>query len=83
MAGICFTEVPYKFSLVFGSPPPGTTCTSKKGKGRPRKIDARLGEILNLLIDQKLSIRKIASIMNVSHMTVYRLLERSDAEFVI
>jgi transposase-like protein len=66
-------------------PPLGTsTSTSDKGKkGRPRKIDARLGEILDLLIVEKLSIRDIADLLGVSHMTVYRTLGRSGAEIAV
>ncbi len=62
-------------------PPSGTSTGAKpKGKGRPRKIDSRLSEILKLLIEDRLSIREIADLMGVSHMTVYRALGRVDAE---
>jgi transposase-like protein len=69
---------------VFG-PPLGTSIgPERKGKkGRPRKIDSRLGEILDLLVVEKLSIRKIADLLGVSHMTVYRALERSDVEMLV
>lgn len=66
---------PQAHGLIFGCTPLGTAGTLNKGRGRPRKIDARLGEILNLLIEHKLSIRKIARMLDVSHMTVYRLLK--------
>jgi predicted transcriptional regulator len=42
-----------------------------------------LGEILDLLVVEKLSIRKIADLLGVSHMTVYRALERSDVEMLV
>ena len=69
---------------VFG-PPLGTSISAdnKGKKGRPRKIDSRLGEILNLLIVEKLSIRDIADMLGVSHMTVYRALGRADVEMLV
>ena len=70
-------------ALVFGPPPLGTTDPKRKGKGRPRKIDARLGEILTLLITEKLSIREIADLIGVSHMTVYRMLGRADVSMLM
>jgi predicted transcriptional regulator len=42
-----------------------------------------LGEILQLLVVEKLSIRAIADLLGVSHMTVYRALGRSDVEMLV
>ncbi len=42
-----------------------------------------MGEILDLLIVEKLSIRDIADLLGVSHMTVYRTLGRSGAEIAV
>jgi transposase-like protein len=69
---------------VDGRPLGTSISTCEKGKkGRPRKIDARLGEILDLLVVEKLSIRDIADLLGVSHMTVYRTLERSGSDIVV
>jgi len=51
----------------------------RKGRGRPRKIEnSMLGDILNLLLREHMPVRKVAAMMGVSHMTIYRMLENTE-----
>ena len=49
------------------------------GRGRPKVSDKEMAmEALRLYMLERLSLRKVARVMGVSHMTVYRLLNDSD-----
>lgn len=54
-------------------------------KGRPRKeYDQKLlGEVLRLYFVEKLSMRQVADIIGVSHMSVYRMLSDPTVELLI
>jgi len=44
-------------------------------RGRPRKVSAeQADEALRLYFEERLSMRKVADILGVSHMSVYRML---------
>lgn len=54
-------------------------------KGRPRKAQntERLAEVLRLYFVEKLSMRQIADILGVSHMSIYRMLSDPNVELLI
>lgn len=54
-------------------------------RGRPRKgqNDARLAKVLDLYFVEKLSMRKVADVLGVSHMSVYRMLSDPNLELLI
>lgn len=54
-------------------------------RGRPRKgqDDAQLAKVLNLYFIEKLSMRKVADVLGVSHMSVYRMLSDPNIELLI
>lgn len=54
-------------------------------RGRPRKgqNETRLAEVLNLYFVEKLSMRKVADVLGVSHMSVYRMLSDPNLELLI
>ena len=54
-------------------------------RGRPRKTQSpqMLNEVLNLYFVQKLSMRKIADVLGVSHMSIYRMLSDPNVELLI
>lgn len=54
-------------------------------RGRPRKLADRqkLSEVLRLYFVEKLSMREVADLLGVSHMSVYRILSDPDVELLI
>ncbi len=49
------------------------------GRGRPKLSTREMAaEVLRLYMLERLSLRKVARVMGISHMTVYRLLNDSD-----
>ena len=54
-------------------------------KGRPRKVQnqQQLAEVLRLYFIEKLSMRRIADVIGVSHMSVYRMLSDPNLELLI
>jgi DNA-directed RNA polymerase specialized sigma subunit len=54
-------------------------------RGRPRKSqnDAQLAKVLNLYFIEKMSMRKVADVLGVSHMSVYRMLSDPNIELLI
>ncbi|VVC02450.1 Uncharacterised protein [Candidatus Bilamarchaeum dharawalense] len=54
-------------------------------RGRPRKgtNDAQLAKVLRLYFIEKLSMRKVADVLGVSHMSVYRILSDPNIELLI
>lgn len=54
-------------------------------RGRPRKgqNDTQLAKVLNLYFIEKMSMRKVADILGVSHMSVYRMLSDPNIELLI
>ena len=63
-------------SLHFGSP----QIANFRKRKRSIVNEQLLGEILRLYIYEKLSMRDIADMLSVSHMTVYRALNDSELE---
>jgi hypothetical protein len=61
-----------------GPPPP-------RRRGRPRKVhrQEQLTEVLRLYFVEKLSMRKVADVMGVSHMSVYRMLSDPNVELLL
>jgi DNA-directed RNA polymerase specialized sigma subunit len=54
-------------------------------RGRPKKEPSpdRLAEVLRLYFVEKLSMRQVADVVGVSHMSVYRMLSDPDVELLI
>jgi hypothetical protein len=54
-------------------------------RGRPRRgVDnAQLAKVLRLYFIEKLSMRKVADVLGVSHMSVYRILSDPNLELLI
>ena len=58
---------------------------SGKKKGRPKKgmSEQKLSEVVRLYFLEKLSMRQVADIVGVSHMSVYRMLSDPNLELLI
>ncbi|MBI5046551.1 helix-turn-helix domain-containing protein [Candidatus Micrarchaeota archaeon] len=54
-------------------------------KGRPRKgyDEQQLTEVLRLYFLEKLSMRKVADVVGLSHMSVYRMLSDPNVELLV
>lgn len=54
-------------------------------RGRPRKVQnqKQLTEVLRLYFVEKMSMRQVADIIGVSHMSVYRMLSDPSIELLI
>jgi len=54
-------------------------------RGRPKKgsDNTQLTKVLNLYFIEKLSMRKVADVLGMSHMTVYRMLSDPNLELLI
>lgn len=54
-------------------------------RGRPRRgfNEERLAEVLRLYFVEKLSMRQVADVVGVSHMSVYRMLSDPNVELLI
>lgn len=54
-------------------------------RGRPKKVvaDEQIQEVMRLYFVEKLSMRKVADVMGVSHMSVYRMLSDPDIELLL
>ncbi|MEW6035313.1 MAG: helix-turn-helix domain-containing protein [Candidatus Micrarchaeota archaeon] len=54
-------------------------------RGRPRKVfnQTQLTEVLRLYFVEKMSMRQVADILGVSHMSVYRMLSDPNIELLI
>ena len=54
-------------------------------RGRPRKSADKelLGEVIRMYFIEKLSMRRIADVVGVSHMSVYRMLSDPNVELLI
>ena len=54
-------------------------------RGRPRKEhnQERLAEVLKLYFIEKMSMREVADVLGVSHMSVYRILSDPNVELLI
>lgn len=54
-------------------------------RGRPKKLQTReqIAQVLKLYFVEKLSMRKVASVLGVSHMSVYRMLSDPNLELLI
>ncbi|MBN1170240.1 helix-turn-helix domain-containing protein [Candidatus Micrarchaeota archaeon] len=65
--------------------PPGPERTDYVRRGRPKKAshEARMHEVLHLYFVERLSMRKIAEVMGVSHMSVYRMLSDPNVEVLL
>jgi DNA-directed RNA polymerase specialized sigma subunit len=48
-----------------------------------KKKNAQLAKVLNLYFIEKLSMRKVADMLGMSHMTVYRMLSDPNLELLI
>lgn len=54
-------------------------------RGRPRKgfDQRRLDEVLRLYFIEKMSMRQVADVVGVSHMSIYRMLSDPSVELLI
>ena len=54
-------------------------------RGRPRKLQSKdqLAQVLKLYFVEKLSMRKVADVLGVSHMSIYRMLSDPNLELLI
>lgn len=54
-------------------------------RGRPKKLASReqLEKVVRLYFVEKLSMRKVANVLGVSHMSVYRMLSDPNLELLI
>ncbi len=54
-------------------------------RGRPKKAytEAKLQEVLQLYFVERLSMRKVAELMGMSHMSVYRMLSDPNVELLL
>jgi hypothetical protein len=54
-------------------------------RGRPRKgfDQGRLNEVMRLYFIEKMSMRQVADVVGVSHMSVYRMLSDPNVELLI
>ena len=54
-------------------------------RGRPRKgfDQRRLDEVLRLYFIEKMSMRQVADVVGVSHMSIYRMLSDPNVELLI
>jgi hypothetical protein len=54
-------------------------------RGRPKKAcdEARLAEVVRLYFIEKMSMRQVADVIGVSHMSVYRMLSDPAVELLI
>ena len=54
-------------------------------RGRPRKAydQGRLDEVVRLYFVEKMSMRQVAEVVGVSHMSVYRILSDPTLEILI
>ncbi|MBD3210362.1 helix-turn-helix domain-containing protein [Candidatus Micrarchaeota archaeon] len=54
-------------------------------RGRPRKVQKQeqLARVLQLYFVEKLSMRRVAEVMGVSHMSVYRMLSDPNLELLL
>lgn len=54
-------------------------------RGRPRKVhrQEQLTRVMQLYFVEKLSMRKVADVLGVSHMSVYRMLSDPNVELLL
>ena len=64
-------------------PSPGRTVDVRRGRPRKAQSEARMQEVLQLYFVERLSMRKIAEVMGVSHMSVYRMLSDPNIEVLL
>jgi len=63
---------------------PGDSRTEPPRRGRPRvgRDAGSVQKVAELYFCERLSVRKVASVMGLSHMTVYRMLNEIDMSAV-
>ncbi|MDD5172126.1 MAG: hypothetical protein PHF60_03765 [Candidatus ainarchaeum sp.] len=63
----------------------GFVALPSRRRGRPKKEPSpdRLAEVLRLYFVEKLSMRQVADVVGVSHMSVYRMLSDPNVELLI
>jgi hypothetical protein len=71
-----------------GGPDPGdrdemTVVPSRRGRPRKEFDQNRLDEVLRLYFIEKMSMRQVADVLGVSHMSVYRMLSDPSVELLI
>jgi transposase len=54
-------------------------------RGRPKKArsETRMQEVLHLYFVERLSMRKVAEVVGMSHMSVYRMLSDPNVELLL
>ncbi|MFH2022818.1 MAG: hypothetical protein ABIJ10_00745 [Candidatus Micrarchaeota archaeon] len=54
-------------------------------RGRPKKLQTReqLGTVVQLYFVEKLSMREVAKVLGVSHMSIYRMLSDPNVELLL
>lgn len=55
----------------------------KRGRPRRRYNQSQLSEVMRLYFLEKLSMRQVADVLGVSHMSVYRMLSDPNVELLI
>jgi hypothetical protein len=56
---------------------------SKRGRPRKARSAARIEEVLHLYFVERLSMRKVAEVLGMSHMSVYRMLSDPNVELLL
>lgn len=59
--------------------------TMPRRRGRPRKVhqQEQLSQVLQLYFVEKMSMRQVAEVIGVSHMSVYRMLSDPNLELLL
>lgn len=64
-------------------PEDGRTRPPRRGRPRVGRDNASMGRIVELYFRERLSMREVASVVGLSHMTVYRMLNEVDLSKVV
>ena len=65
--------------------PPSPSRAADVRRGRPRKSqnEAMVQDVLKLYFIERLSMRRIAEVIGISHMSVYRMLSDPNVEILL
>ena len=61
----------------------GVYASPKRGRPRKAHSEARLQEVLYLYFVERLSMRRVAEVVGLSHMSVYRMLSDPNVELLL
>ncbi len=73
-----FPGAPARFEIRKTGPPPSSK------RGRPRKVNSQQWtEAFRLYFEERMSMRQVANVLGLSHMSVYRMLSDPDVEIIM